>query len=501
MVKASGWPPRFLTKPKSKVTAGPEMIEFIEAYCRITKDTVSGKTGDLIVLRPWQQNLINSLFTLRKNGSYQHRTALIGLPRKSGKSSIGSSIALYELLLGQDGGEVYSCAGDKEQARIVFKAAKRMVELDSELSENIKVYRDALEVPATGSTYRVLSADASSQEGLSPTLTIFDELHVQPNSDLWETMTLGSGARTNSLTLAITTAGVKGDRLGNDTICYQLYQHGQRIVNGEELDPTFFFAWWEPKAGSDADYKDPKVWAEANPGYGDLQSIEDFESVVARTSEVGFRTKRLNQWVSAAETAFPQGAWDAIADPTREIVDHEEIILGFDGSYTMDSTALIGCCLSDKHIFVIEIWERPQDQPEWRVPVIEVEARIKQACRDYDVVEIACDPYRWQRTMAVLDEEEGLPVVSWPTASIARMGPAWQTFYDAVIDKTFTHSGDPRLARHVGNMVMKRDARGVRPTKEHQTSPRKIDAAIGAIIAFNRANAPENLTNIMESIF
>lgn len=132
---------------------------------------------------------------------------------------------------------------------------------------------------------------------------------------------------------------------------------------------------------------------------------------------------------------------------------------------------------------------------------MDVEAEIKRTCTQYQVVEIACDPYRWQRTMAVLDEEEGLPVVSWPTASIARMGPAWQTFYDAVIDELFTHNGDPTLARHIANMVMKRDARGVRPTKEHLTSPRKIDAGIAAIIAFDRANAPENLINIMESIF
>lgn len=80
MGNQAGWPPRFLTKPKTKTTAGPEMIEFIEAYCRITKDTVSGNTGDLIVLRPWQRNLMNLLFTLRKDGSYQYRTALVGLP-------------------------------------------------------------------------------------------------------------------------------------------------------------------------------------------------------------------------------------------------------------------------------------------------------------------------------------------------------------------------------------------------------------------------------------
>ncbi len=501
MPKVQGWPPRWLTVPPSKQTDGDRVSEFIETYCRVTKDSIGGSAGELIKIRPWQRELINAIFTLNKDGSYRHRQALVGLPRKSGKSALGSAIALFGLVIGPDGGEIYSCAGDRDQARIVFDTAKRMVQLDDELRDRIKVYRDSMEFVETGSIYRVLSAEASSAEGLSPTLTVFDEVHVQPNSRLWDTMTLGSGARKNSLTLAITTAGVKGDRFGNDSICYQLYQHGQRLVKGEVEDPSFFFSWHEPEK-ENADWKSEDTWRQANPGFGDLSLAEDFKSVIARTSESEFRTKRLNQWVTAKESAFEQGVFEQLADPDRVVEHGTEIMLGFDGSYTGDSTALVGCTVEAvPHIFVIEAWEKPLDDPNWHVPVLDVEARILQACREeYTVLECVCDPYRYQRTMSVLDEE-GIPVTSWPTGSLTRMIPAWQKFYDATIDQEYTHDGDPRLVRHISNMVLKRDARGVRPTKETNTSPRKIDLGISAIIAYDRATQAEPETNPLEYLF
>ena len=494
-----GWPPRWLTEVPTDKTDGEDAREFIETYCRVTKDSIGGSAGELIRLRPWQQKLVDSIFSIDENGNLKHRIAIVGLPRKSGKSALGSAIALYGLLLGPAGGEVYSCAGDRDQARIVFETAKRMVQLDPELSEHIKIFRDSMEVPSTGSRYRVLSADASSAEGLSPTLTIFDELHVQPNSRLWDTMTLGSGARKNALTLAITTAGVKGDRFGNDTICYQLYQHGQRVVNKEVEDPSFFFSWHEPTK-EDADWKEPETWKQANPGFGDLSLAEDFESVIARTSEVEFRTKRLNQWVTAKEAAFDQGVLEGLTDTGRVVEDGTEITLGFDGSYSGDSTALVGCTVEDKHIFVIQLWEKPLDDPNWHVSQTDVQEEVIQACLKYQVREVVCDPYRYQHMMSVLDDQ-GLTIVSWPTASIARMGPAWQKFYDAVVDGELTHSGDPRLLRHFGNVVLKRDAKGVRPTKETNSSPRKIDAAIAAIIAFDRATQSTPDLNPLELLY
>lgn len=497
----ASWPPQLFTPAPTQAPYADEIIEFIEMFCCITKDSIAGKRGDLIVLKDWQKDLIRNLFSRLGDGSYRYSQALLGLPKKNGKSAIGSAIALYHLLCGPAGGEVYSCAGSKDQAKIVFETAKDMVRLNEDLSEQIQIQRDNLIVPSTGSVYRVLSSDAKLQDGLNPTFIVFDELHTQPTEELWTIMTQSEGAREEFMVFAITTAGEKNDRLGNDSICYQKYQYGKQLISGEIDDPHFFFAWCEPAEGSDADASDPEVWQQANPGFGDIISERALASSYKRDPEYAFRTKHLNQWVTTAQSAFKQGEFERCGHPERIVEPGEDIILGFDGSYTGDSTALVGCCLSDKHIFVIKVWEKPLEDPNWRVPIIEVEAEILQVCDDFYVREIVCDPYRWQRTMAVLDEEHGLPVVSWPTASIARMGPAWQTFYDAVVDEELTHDGNPALIRHVGNMVMKRDARGVRPTKETQTSPRKIDLGIAAIIAFDRANAPENLTTALESIF
>src|SRR5438105_15878968 len=105
-----------------------------------------------------------------------------------------------------------------------------MVELDAELSELITPYKDALEVRSTGSIYRGLPSEAANREGYNPTLVVFDEVHNQPNEDLWSVMTLGSGAREHPLVLGITTAGVRVDSLGADSLCYRLYQHGRAVA-------------------------------------------------------------------------------------------------------------------------------------------------------------------------------------------------------------------------------------------------------------------------------
>lgn len=485
-------PPRWLTPTtieERDAGDGVDIAEFIGACCKQTKDTVGGRTGDPLALFDWQRDVLAGLFARRADGRLKHRVGLIGLPRKNGKSALASGVALYGLVCGPSGGEIYSCAGDKEQARIVFGVAKRMVELDPELSGMCKVYRDAIEVPATGSVYRVLSAEAYTKEGLSPSLVIFDEVHVQPTDELWNVMALAMGARIDPLMLGITTAGVRTDSTGGDSICYQLYQHGQKVAAGEAEDPSFYMAWWEP-ADAEADHRDPATWHESNPGFGTIVDAEDFESAVRRTPEAEFRTKRCNQWVSTAESWFPTGAFESVADRDAVVPDGTRIVIGFDGSYVGDSTGLVGCTIDEKpHLFVIDAWERRDfDSPDWRVPIAEVEHAIREACRRFDVAEIACDPYRWQRSMQAL-EDEGFPVVEYATGSVPRMVPACAVFYDAVMDARVTHDGDPRLERHVRNATIKRDRHGPRIVKDSKMSPRKIDLAVCAVIAHERAVA------------
>lgn len=459
---------------------GEDVCRFFELACRITKGRDAGK---LVSLQGWQRDLIGDLF-VTDDGVRRYRRGLIGLPRKNGKSFLGAGFALWGLCMdGEQGAEVYSAAGDRDQARVVFAMAKRMVELDPFLADRLKVFRDVIEYPDTGSIYRVLSADAPRHEGLNPSMVIFDEVHIQPDRRLWDVLSLGSGTRANPLLLGITTAGVKADRTGQDSLCYGLYQYGKRVESGEVDDPSFFFRWWE--ADPDADWRDEATWASCNPALGTFLNVDDFRSAVKQTPENEFRTKRLNQWVSSHSAWLPQGAWDGCAG-AEVPADGTPIVVGFDGSYSGDSTGLVGCTL-DGELFVIDAWERTQaDGPEWRVDILDVENAIRAACARWDVREIACDPYRWQRSMAVL-LEDGLPVTEYPTGSPARMVPACATFYDATMERRLSHDGDPRLARHVDNCVLKVDQKGPRIVKDNRSSPRKIDLAVCAVIAYERA--------------
>jgi len=490
---SDSWPPAWLTADPNAETKGEGdlVIDFAETFGIVTKDSVAGKSGDPLILRDWQKQLVRLIFEYDEaSGGLKHRVNLVGMPRKSGKSALGSVLALYSLIVGPKGGEVYSVAAEKEQARIVFADAKRTVEASEELSGLTRLYRDAIEMPTLGSVYRVLSAEAYSKEGLNPHFILFDELHAQPNRELFDVMSLAMGARGNLATLvAITTAGQKSDSTGRDSIAYSLYNYGKAVSRGEVEDPSFFMAWWE----AEGDHRSEETWRAANPGYGDLSDPADFVSAVRRTPEAEFRTKRCNQWVSSQLAWLPTGSWDACAKEFQPDPD-DEIVLGFDGSFSGDASVIVGCVVpkgkdDPARLFLVKTWEKDleKDGDDWRVDIADVENTLIQFCADFPKVrEIACDPHRWQRSMQVL-ADQGLPIVEWPSSSPARMVPACAKFYDAVVEQRLEHDGDPTLARHLDNAVVKNDRLGPRIVKENRQSPRKIDAAVAAVLAYDRA--------------
>ena len=488
MASVKGWPPALLTPvplADRKRGDGRLITDFIEGLCPQVKDSVGGFAGQPLILRPWQRQLMDHVYARRADGRYRHRRVLVGLPRKSGKSALGSGMALYALLMGPRGGEVYSCAADRDQARIVFGSAKTMVEQSPELSGVTRLFRDAIEVPSTGSIYRVLSSEAYTKEGLNPHCVIFDEVHASPDDELYNVMQLAMSARVDPLLIGITTPGVKSDRTGQDSIAYRLYQHGEKIAKGEVDDPSFFMSWW--KAPDESDHRDPKMWQVANPGYGDLQDPEDFAASVKSTPENEFRTKRLGLWVNAQTAWLPAGAWDKLLSASHP--DHEvEVIVGFDGSFSGDSTALVGVTVENvPRVWLIKTWEKQQaDTDDWRVDIGEVEATIMNTCRDFNVIEVVCDPFRWQRSMQELDAV-GVPIVEYNSSSPSRMVPATAKMYDAVMSGKLVHDHNPTLGRHLDNCVVKTDRLGPRITKEHRASPRKIDAAVALVMAFDRA--------------
>jgi len=493
MNAVSSWPPAWVTPSSLEFgSRGADAVDFINTFVTLTKDSIAGNAGEAIRLRAWQEQLLTETLELDEYGLFKKRTALWGLGRKNGKSALITGLGLWFLFNGDEGGEVYSCAAEKEQARITFGDARKIIEREPELAAMCNIYRDVIELPATGSVWRVLSAEAYSKEGLNASAVIFDEVHALQDRKMWDVMQLSMASRRQPMMLAATTCGVKSDSTGQDSTAYQLYQYGQKVARGEIIDPTFYFAWWESPL--DADHRLESSWIAANPGYGDLNSKADFESMVKRTPEAEFRTKRCNQWVSSQNAWLPSGLWGTLRAEVDVPFD-TDIVLGVDGSFSGDATVIVAVTVPKSkdekaHVFLVKAWEKQStDQDDWRVDTLDVERTIMEFCQKFSrVKEIAFDPFRWQRTMAVL-MESGLPIVEWPSTSVRRMIPATQKVFDAVTEGTLTHDGNPVLARHLDNCMLKIDNMGARIVKESRNSSRRIDAAVAFVIAYDRATS------------
>lgn len=439
----------------------------------------------------WQGDLVCDILRLDEFGQRVYWTYLVLLPRKNSKSLLGAGLAL-DGLLDEPGAEVYGCAGDRDQAKLVFREVRQAVEMSPDLDAKqggiFKVYRDAIEYPATGSVYKALSAEAFTKEGLNPSRVIFDELHAQPNWELWNVMNQGSDTRDNPLILAISTFGVMNDPTGQTSVCKAQYDYVKTIASRETVDPRYGSRVYETNQRQRGfDYRDPRFWGPANPALGDFLQLPKMRAACSKMPEADFKTKRCNIWVTSANPWLPDGVWGKASDPTRVIPDHADVVLGFDGSKNGDSTAVTVCSIEERpHIDLVGLWERPPNVKTWKVPRSEVKDAIRAACVRWNVLEIAWDEYLWLDAAEEL-EEEGLPVQFFSQTPSMTV-PATQRMYEDVTadPPAFTHSGDPRTTRHVDNCKTKTDAKGTRVMKD-PNSPNKIDAAVSAIQAYHRA--------------
>lgn len=443
------------------------------------------KAGHRLAFAAWQEWLARWLLERKDNGMLRYRQAVIGLPRKTGKSLLGSSIALYYLVGDPDlGREIYSVAGDRQQARLVFGEARWQAMRSKFMSKELKIYRDAIEHPESGSVYRVLSHDGRLAQGLNPFIAIMDEAHVYKNRDLWDAMTQGSGARPESLTVAITTAGA-----ARDSLLGELCDYGTLVADGEKPDPSFGYAWWQAPPGRPVE--DEVTWRQANPNITlGLTDLDEMRQNVMQTPEHVFRRYRLNQWVPLGGLGWmDMTAWRGAADKEREVPKGTEIVLGFDGSLRRDATALVAMTTASSkderpHMWVVGCWEPPHNAPDdWLVPRDEVDAALTGVFEDYDVRCLQMDISRWEEERVRWAERFGKKRVLDFTMSDARMIPACLEFYKGIVAGQVTHSDDVRMNRHMGNAVIKSTYRGDTIRKIERGSLHLIDLAVAACIA------------------
>lgn len=441
-------------------------LRFIGEHLRVPKGVGAGEP---VRLRDFQTEIITGAF------APGIRTGLVSVARANGKTGLAAMLAVAELFVGPDSAEVLVVASDHRQAAITLRMAKRMIELNPELADRAQIFADRIVVPHNDSMLLPLPAEPGALHGHDPSLLIVDELHVVTEA-VWEAVTSVSGKRPESLTLAISTPASSPD-----SIMFKLVEHGR---SGD--DPSFYFKEFAAPDGCATDNR--AAWLMANPALACQEPFlaEDGIEAARRTlREPVFRQLRLGQWVTGVESWLPWGAW-ADCEAVRTVQARDRVVLAFDGSASGDSTALVGCTL-DGHIWLEGIWENPGD-PRWRVPRQDVTNAVDVAFAKYDVVELAADPWGWRSEIEQWAQRHGeRRVLEWNTANGSRMAPATDRLYQAVVTRQVTHDGDPRMAAHFAHCVAKSTPLGDLVSKDKRGSPRKIDAAVAAIVAYDRA--------------
>ena len=423
----------------------------------------------------------------------RHRRALLGVAKGNAKSELMAAVGLEQLAgpTAPPSPEVIVVAASFEQADILFGTARTMV-TEGPLYDLFDTFDSEIVPKEQPGILRRVAAAAGTNDGARPTALIVDEAHEFTGGRERVHLVLSNGlAKRGGLELDISTAG--NDR---DTLLGLLYDRGRQVASGEVADPAFLFEWWE--ADTRLDLTDPEqlrtAIRQANPATADWLDVATIEARLhdPLVPEHEFRRYYLNMWVSSPEHWIAPEHWALLADPGPPPAPGTRIVLGFDGSVRRDCTALVGCTVEGptRHLFVVRTWE-PDGQP---VPRLEVDAAIREAMGRWDVVELACDPNGWREDVEQWAIEYGAArVLAWePVAS--RSAPAADALRSAVksavegVDPLLlTHDDDPTLARHVANARAKATRYGEHITKDHPDSPRRIDAAMAAIIAYDRA--------------
>ena len=409
--------------------------------------------GQPFALLPWQRQIVRDVFgTLNERGIRQYRTAYIEIPKKNGKSALVSAVALYHLFKRDEpNGEIYGCAGDRNQASIVFDTCVEMIMQDKTLEKKVKI-RDSyklIENVETGTTYKVLSAESFTKHGYRPSVVLFDELHVQPNRDLFDTMTKGAFlARRQPLLWVITTSGDDPDRV---SIGWEVHEKAKAILDARTKgDTAHDIPNWYPViyAYEGEDIWNEEHWHQANPSLGHTLQVEDLREIAAEaklspSDERSFRWLNLNQWPTTKLTAWlPLDLWDmSVGTWSRKELEGRDCYLGMDLSTTTDLSAL--CLLfppqegqDDWRV----IWEAfiPEDTmheraredkvpyPQWAadawitptagnmIDYSVIETRIAELSKIYNILEVDADKSFAAMLLQRLDQEHGLTCVDVP---------------------------------------------------------------------------------------
>lgn len=489
---------------------------FFPKYLRHTEGEWAGRPFHL---SDWERDIVRAVFGWKRpDGTRRYREIWIEIARKNGKTEFAAGLALLILLGdGEIGGQGYSMAVDKDQAKIVFNKATVMVNMSAELQEIVEAFKTSLYVPELMASFKPLSSGSANKHGFSPTFGIGDEVHEWRDGEVADVVHKGTGARRQPLEVYITTAGIHG--VG---FAWEKHQEALRVQAGElERDDLLVVIY---AAEPDDDWTDEATWRKANPNLGISPKIEYMRAECAKAKdsprkENAFRRFHLNQWTEQVTRWLPMDRWDACAGP----VDWPDLPAylagrpcrgGLDLSTTTDITAfaLIFPPVDGDPLWYLlprlwipgdtlkrrvkdeklpyDIWDRDEAINVTAGNVVDYNAAFDQILEDaatYRIGDIAFD--RWNASHLVqMLMEEGAEMVQFGQGFSSMSAPA-KEFEALVLGGKLAHGDHPALRFMARNVAVREDPAGnIKPDKSASTA--RIDGVVAGIMALARAMVP-----------
>lgn len=470
-----------------------------------------------IKLERWQRFYFGSLFgwrrfndegSPRRTNPRRFRYVYSQIARKNAKSTMAAIIGLYCLLLEDEvGAEIYSAATKRDQARIVFDAAKAMVSKNKFLSNKLDIFKNNISDLKTLSKFEPLSSDSKTLDGLNVHCAIADEMHAYKDSKVWNVLETATGARENPLMLGITTAGYER------AIALSLYHYSEKVLDEIIEDDGFFVFITEMDEGDD--WTDPTTWKKANPNLGVSVFEKQLSAVCKKAQEIpteqnDFLCKHLNVWVNQSVAWIPYDAWKQCRGEYNEAaLEGRECFGGLDLSSTQDITAFVLVFPpieeGEPYKFVYRFWV-PQNNIEKRsrgmsvdkmpydawlrdgyikttegsqIDYNYIEKEIKELSERFKINSIAFDPFKATQTVQNL-MAEGFDMALFSQTAKYFHDPM-DHFIGLLLDKKINHGDHPAMNWMASNMLARHDVNmNMAPDKKNAKD--KIDGVVALLM-------------------
>jgi len=489
-------------------------ITFFQRAIRHTVGEWDGKPFDPL---PWQQFILWNLYGwFREDGTRRFNYAYITVARKNGKTTLMAGCALAALFFDQEkAAEVYFAATKKDQAKIGFDEAQRMVSISPQLRRHLRAGKHDIKAPKLSARCTYLSSERDTLDGLNIHFAGIDEYHAHPTDGVANVLRSGMQARRNPLHLTITTAG-----FNRESPCYEMQKTCKEILDGVKHDDAQFALIYE--LDEDDDWTDSSTWIKANPSLGVALRPQLLESQLQQainlggSREVEFKTKHLNKWVTASKTWIQDEIWNA--NERQEDLTGRICWGGLDLASVSDMTALVMVYPDGDgyhvrgHYFMPSdtidnildrdpghIYRTFLDLPNFHVTDGNVtdyaairrlvsgvmnrpdgqEVDGSSLMHNYQIEKIAFD--RYNSTQIAIDlVDDGVPLTPFGQGFVSMSSPTKQLEVLVRTGKIY-HDGDPVLRWALGNVELKMDPAG-NIKADKQKSGGKIDPIVAMVM-------------------